>query len=89
MLAKMTRSIATIIVPTLFATSIALADDKDAVAETTAVTKSETVELNRIRARSATTAAVEDAIEAVLAENKLRLDIRLIGRTSVEMADGP
>jgi hypothetical protein len=85
---NVTRMIATIVVSTLFAANAAVAEDQDAAAETTAATTTDTAELNRNRARSANTAAAEDAIEAVLAAKKLRLDIRLINRTSVQMADG-
>ncbi len=87
MQANVTRIIATIVVSTLFAASAAVAEDQDAVAATTAATTTDTAELNRNRAKLANAAAVEDAIEAVLAANKLRLDIRLIGRTSVQMTD--
>ena len=66
----------------------AAADDKDAGAKMAAASAADTAELNRKLAKSATTAAVEDAVEAVLAENKLDLDIRIIGRTSVKIADG-
>lgn len=83
MQAKLTRIIATMLVFALFAASAAVAEDKDAVAETA----TDTTELNRNRARSANTAAAEDAIESVLAANRLRLDIRLIDRTSVQVAD--
>jgi hypothetical protein len=86
-----TQIIATIVISGLFAASTALADDKDAVAATTATataTATDTTELNRNLAEAAHTAAVEDAIEGVLAANKLDLDIRFIGRTSVSIADG-
>ena len=86
-----TRIIATIIVSSLFAASAAVAADQDAIASTTATataaTTADTAELNRNLAASANTAAVEDAIEGVLAANKLDLDIRFIGRTSVKIAD--
>ncbi len=82
-----TRIIATIIVSSLFAASAAVADDLDEVAAATAATTAETTEFNRNLAASANTAAVEDAIEGVLAANKLDLDIRFIGRTSVKIAD--
>jgi hypothetical protein len=88
MQANVTRIIATIVVSTLFAAGAAVAEDKDDLAETTAATTNDTAEVNRNRARSANTAAAEDAIEALLAANKLRLDMRLIGRTSTRMADG-
>ena len=87
MQAKLTKIIATMIVFALFAASAAVAEDKDATARTAAETTTDTTDLNRDRARSANTAAAEDAIEAVSAANKLRLDIRLIGRTSVQVAD--
>ncbi len=81
------RIIATIVVSGLIAASAPAAENQDAVTESTAATAADTAELNRSRAESANTAAVEDAIEAVLADNKLELDIRLIGRTSVTIAD--
>ncbi len=83
-----TQIIATIVISSLFAASAAVADDKDAVAATTATATADTAEVNRNLAEAAHTAAVEDAIEAVLAANKLDLDIRVIGRTSVTIADG-
>jgi hypothetical protein len=81
------RIIATIVVSGLIAAGAPAAENQDAVTESTAATAADTAELNRSRAESANTAAVEDAIEAVLADNKLELDIRLIGRTSVTIAD--
>ena len=88
-----TRIIATIIVSSLFAANPATAEDTsenmDAVAETSAKTTTDTVEVNRILAESAHTAAVEDAVEAVLAAIKQNLDLRFIGRTSLEIVDGP
>ena len=83
-----TRIIATIVVSSLFATSAAVADDQDGDAAATAATTADTTELNRNLAASANVAAVEDAIEGVLAANKLDLDIRFIGRTSLKIADG-
>jgi hypothetical protein len=83
-----THIIATIVVSSLFAASTAVADDQDEAAAATAATTTDTAELNRNLAASANTAAVEDAIEGVLAANKLDLDIRFIGRTSVKIADG-
>ncbi len=82
-----TRIIATIIVSSLFAASAAVADDQDVVAAATVATTADTAELNRNLAASANTAAGEDAIEGVLAANKLDLDIRVIGRTSLKIAD--
>ena len=83
-----TRIIATIVVSSLFAANAAVADDQDGVAAATVATTADTAELNRNFAASANTAAVEDAIEGVLAANKLDLDIRFIGRTSLKIADG-
>ena len=83
-----TRIIAAIVISGLFAATAVAADDKDAVAETKAATTTDTAKLNSNLADSANTAAVEDAIEAVLAANKLNLDIRFVGRTSVKIADG-
>ncbi len=83
-----TRIIATIVVSNWFAASAAVADDQDVVAAATVATTADTAELNRNFAASANTAAVEDAIEGVLAANKLDLDIRFIGRTSLKIADG-
>jgi hypothetical protein len=87
MQANVTKIIATMVVFALFAAGAAVAEDKDAAARTAAVTTTDTADLNRNRARSANIAAAEDAIEAVRAANKLRLDIRLIDRTSVQVAD--
>ena len=83
-----TQIIATIVISSLFAASAAVADDETAVTTATAATTADTAELNRNLAASAHTAAVEDAIEGLLAANKLDLDIRVIGRTSVTIADG-
>jgi len=85
---KTTRIIATITLSSLLSAAAAAAADKDAAAESTAVTTVETAALNRNLAASATTAAAEDAIEAVLAANKLDLDIRFIGRTSGKFPGG-
>ena len=65
----------------------AAADDKVRVAEKAA--SAETAETNRNLATRANTVAVEEAIKAVLAENKLDLDIRLSGRTSENIVGGP
>ena len=79
----------TIAVLGLFAAAAAAADDEQAVADPERVATSDTASVNRNLAASANIAAAEDAIEAVLAANKLDLDIRLIGRTSENIADGP
>ena len=85
---KMTRIITTLLVSGVLAAPAVAADDKDADAKMAAANVADAAKLNRKLAESATTAAVEDAVEAVLAENKLDLDIRFIGRTSVKIADG-
>ena len=85
---NMTRIIATLLVSGMLAAPAAAADDKDADAKMAAASAANAAELNRELAKSATTAAVEDAVEAVLAANKLDLDIRFIGRTSLKIADG-
>ena len=43
-------------------------------------------EVQREQAEKANTAAVERAVEAVLADTRLDLDIRLIGPTSIKIA---
>jgi len=72
----------------MLAVPAAAANDKVADAKMAAANAANAAELNRQLAKSATTAAVEDAVEAVLAANKLDLDIRFIGRTSVKIAEG-
>jgi len=84
---NVTRIIATLVVSTLFAAGAALAEEQDPVADTAAATIDDTAELNRDRAKTAHNTAVEAAIESVLEANKARLDIRLLGRTSGQMAD--
>ena len=83
---KTTRFIATMVLTGLLAANVATADDQDAVADSADATT--TAELNRRLAESANTAAVEEAVAAVLAETRLDLDIRFIGRTSLKIADG-
>ena len=73
----------------LFAAGAAAADDKRSFADPERAATTDTASVNRNLAASANIAAAEDAIEAVLAANKLDLDIRLIGRTSEHIADGP
>jgi hypothetical protein len=70
------------------------ADNMDTVTATVAAPRADTakpetqIAESAQLAESATTAAVEDAIEAVLAANKLDLDIRFVGTTSAQIADG-
>jgi len=85
---KMTRIFTALLVSGMLAVPAAAADDKVADAKMAAANAANAAELNRELAKSATTAAVEDAVEAVLAANKLDLDIRFIGRTSVKIAEG-
>ena len=79
----------TIAVLGLFAAGAAAADDKQAIADPERVATPDTASVHRNLALSANIAAAEDAVEAVLAANKLDLDIHLIGRTSEHIADGP
>ena len=81
------RTIATIVVSSLLA-AVAVADDREVAADAITATAATTTELNRSLAESANTTAVEEAVAAVLAENRLDLDIRLIGRTSQKIVDG-
>ncbi len=85
---KKIRISRTIAVLSLFAAGAAVADDKQAVADTERVATSDTASVNRNLAASANIAAAKDAIEAVLAANKLDLEIRFVGRTSEKIADG-
>ncbi len=85
---------AALIAYSLFTASAMAADYMDTVTATVAAPKADTAKPEAQSAESAqlaesaTTAAVEDAIEAVLAANKLDLEIRFVGRTSVSIADG-
>jgi hypothetical protein len=83
-----TRILKTIAVLSLFVAGVATADDEATVAEAEHATTTDTASLNTDLAASANIAAAEDAVEAVLAANKLDLDIRLIGRTLEKIADG-
>ena len=85
---NMTRIITSLLLSGMLVAQPAAADDPDATANTAAASAADTAAVNRKLAESATAAAVQDAVEAVLAENKLDLDIRFIGRTSVKIADG-
>ena len=80
---------ATIAALLLFAGSIstapAMADDR--VTFVASEASSEQIkETSKEQARQANEAAVEDAARAIEADNRLDLDIRLIGRTSVIIA---
>ena len=81
---KMTRKIVIIALINLFAAATAAAENKAVAVEVT-----DPAETGMTLVETANTAAVEEAIEAVLAENKLDLDIRFSGRTSLTIVDGP
>ena len=83
-----TRIFKTIAVLSLFAAGAATADDKQTVAEAEHATTTDTASLNRNLAASANIAAAEDAVESLLAANKLDLDIGFIGRTLEKIEDG-
>jgi hypothetical protein len=67
----------------LLTAPVLASDSKTPAAETTV---SSSNLLSRESAREATEAAVSDAVNAVIAANRLDLDIRLIGRASVIVA---
>lgn len=78
---------ATIAALLLFAGAVAPAMADDRVALDTGKVPSEDIqEISREQARRANEAAVEEAAEAVEADARLELDIRLIDRTSVLIA---
>jgi hypothetical protein len=60
--------------------------DEIVVAEKRQDATTSTAEMNRDRAAKAHLSAVEKAVEAVLSDTRLDLDIRLIGPTSVKIA---
>jgi septum formation inhibitor MinC len=60
--------------------------DEVVVAEALEATTIRIDDVNRDLAKEANTAAAEKAAQAVLADTKLDLDIRLIGPTSVKIA---
>lgn len=75
--------IATTITLSLLAGGAAAGESADDdVIEVRARLVSDPAEVNRDLAKRAHAAAVEDAIQALLADNKVELDIRVIGRTS-------
>ena len=69
----------------LFAVNAAIGDEL-VVTETRDDSTHQTDDQQRNLARKANEAAVEKAVEDVLASTKLDLDIRLIGPTSVKIA---
>ena len=66
-------------------TAPAMADDR-VTFDASEASSEQIEETSKEQARQANEAAVEDAARAVEADNRLDLDIRLIGRTSVIIA---
>ena len=81
---KQNGTLATVVLMSLLANAAVAAEDKDVVTETNDATVAD-----RVLLEAANTAAVTDAIEALLVENKLDLDIRFADRTSETVVDGP
>ena len=84
---KLTRTIAPMLLVGLLATAASAAEDREIVNESKKTVVAERMPADT--ANSANTRAVKAAIEAVLAENKIDLDIRFNGRTSLTTVDGP
>ena len=83
---KTKRHLATgLALATLFAANAGFADEI-VVTEKPENATTRAVDAQREQAEKANTAAVERAVEAVLADTRLDLDIRLIGPTSVKIA---
>ena len=78
----MTRRIVTIIIMNLSGAATAAAENEDVAVDVT-----DPAALGMTLVETANTAAIEEAIEAVLAENKLDLDSRFTGRTSLTIVD--
>ena len=76
--------IAAIVVMNLLSGVTAAADDKIEVADTT---ESRTPATTLVETANAT--AVQDAINAVLVDNRMELEIRFNGHTSMTMVEGP
>ena len=87
MLKNHLKTVALIFTAALMATSVSAADAPDAGVDRSSPPAPDSAATNRNLAREATTAAAEDAIEAVLIANRLHLDIRLNGRTSGRTSD--
>jgi len=81
---ELKRMVAPVVLLTLLAATTAVAEDKGSIDQ-----EQETVTVGKMLAETATTAAAEDAIKAVLAETRMDLDIRFNGRTSLTTVDGP
>ena len=74
-----------LVLTSLLTVNVSIADEI-VVTESLTNATTDTGGLNRDLAAKAQAAAVEKAVEAVLAETRLDLDIRLIGPTSVKIA---
>lgn len=73
-------------IASLLCTNVALANDEESTVVATAAVPVNTEATSRDGAKAANEDAAEKAVEAVLADNRLDLDIRLIGPTSVKIA---
>ena len=82
MLIRTTPIIASFVALALFAGGASASDEELDIIETTARAVANPDEVNRTLARRAHAAAVEQAVEGVLAANASNLDIRIAGRTS-------
>ena len=76
--------IAPVVLMAVLASATATADDKGLTEQ-----KKEAAAAGKMLADTAITTAVEDAIKAVLVDNKLELDIHFNDRTSQITVDGP
>ena len=81
---KTTRRIVAIVLMNLSGAATAAAENEDIAVDVT-----DPAELGMTLVETANTAAIEEAIEAVLAENKLVLDSRFTGLVSITIVDGP
>jgi hypothetical protein len=79
---ELKRIVAPFVLMTLLATATVNAEDMGLIDN-----EKETVVAGRMLADTAATAAVEDAIEAVLADTRINLDIRFNARTSMTTVD--
>ncbi len=79
-----TRRIVAIVLMNLSGAATAAAENEDIAVDVT-----DPAELGMTLVETANTTAIEEAIEAVLAANKLDLDIRFNGPTSMAIVDGP
>jgi hypothetical protein len=81
---KLTRMIPAIVLLNLLAGIAAADEEKLVVAETT-----ESRMPGKVLVETANSAAVKDAIEAVLFDNRMELEIRFNGLTSMTIVEGP